>query len=84
MVTCLIGITVGVEAQTIPDPSTLKIERTDTVMFQTSAPKKSAKAGKPYSSVITKKFISYRGFLTVHHSKDTDYFEIPDSVPSDR
>jgi len=35
---------------------------------------------KPYEAVITPAFISQSGLFTVHQSKDTTYFEIPDSL----
>lgn len=35
---------------------------------------------KPYETVITESFKSYRGLFTVHQYKDTVYFEIPESV----
>lgn len=35
---------------------------------------------KPYASVITKDFASQKGLFTIHKSKDSLYFEIPDSL----
>ena len=35
---------------------------------------------KPYASVITKDFSSQKGLFTIHKSKDSLYFEIPDSL----
>jgi len=73
----LLGITAGAMGQK-------KTAKTDSLPVNNSSKPDSTKPAaakpQPYSKVITEKFVTRKGVITVHQQDESFYFEIPDSL----